>query len=37
LGDLTVACGEGDEVEAFELVADVAPGVTGGDFSDPED
>ena len=27
LGDLPVGGGEGDEVEAFEFIADVAPGV----------
>ena len=34
LGDVAFAGGEGDEVEAFEFVAGVAPGVAGGDLCD---
>jgi len=32
--DAAVVGGEGDQVEAIEFVADVAPGVTGGVLDD---
>ena len=37
LGDGAFGGGEGDEVEAFEVVADVAPGVADGDLGDAEE
>ncbi len=34
LSDVAVAGGEGDQVHAFEFVADVAPGVADGGLGD---
>ena len=37
LGDLAVTGGEGDQVGAVELVADVAPGVVDAEFGNAQE
>ena len=37
LGDAAVGGGQGDQVHAVEFVAQVAPGITGAGFGDPDE